>query len=159
MLQLQTILHPTDFSDRSEYAFRLAGSLARDHGARLVVLHVMPPPVAYGETGFVMELQGYRATVEKELHQVRLPDPGVHVEYRLEEGNAASLIVEVASETNCDLIVMGTHGRTGLRRLLLGSVAEKVMRKAPCPVLTVKDHSLLVSSAEQAVAQTAAPVG
>jgi len=110
LLAIRTVLHPTDFSERSEFAFRLACSLARGYGARLVVLHVAEPP---------MEILG------------------------------------VAEETKCDLIVMGTHGRTGLGRLLMGSVAEQVVRKATCPVLTVKTPQPQVSSSEGLVAATA----
>jgi nucleotide-binding universal stress UspA family protein len=72
------------------------------------------------------------------LDEVRLPEPVPHVERRLEQGDAATAIVRVAQESHCDLIVIGTHGRTGLRRLLMGSVAEKVVRDAPCMVLAVK---------------------
>ena len=73
-----------------------------------------------------------------ELRDLRTPDENVHVEHRLEEGDAAKRILEVAQEIQAGLIVMGTHGRTGLGRLLLGSVAEHVLRKATCPVLTVR---------------------
>ncbi len=138
MLQLQTILHPTDFSKQSEYAFRLAGVLARDHGARLIVLHVVPVAVAYGEMGVIVQPEGYQEGVLDQLRQLRLPDPSVRIEPRVQEGQAGTEIVRVAKEAGCDLIVMGTHGRTGLGRLLMGSVAEQVMRQAPCPVLTVK---------------------
>jgi nucleotide-binding universal stress UspA family protein len=131
MLPVQTILHPTDFSERSGYAFQLACSLARDRGARLVVLHVMPVPLA-------QEKRLYREEMEGELNRLGAPDPGVRVERRLEEGDPAAQILRVAEETGCELIAMGSHGRTGLGRLLTGSVAEQVMRRAPCPVLTVK---------------------
>jgi nucleotide-binding universal stress UspA family protein len=72
------------------------------------------------------------------LRQLQPSDPALHVEYRLEEGFAATEILRLAEEAKADLIVMGTHGRTGLSRLVLGSVAEQVVRKARCPVLTVK---------------------
>jgi hypothetical protein len=72
------------------------------------------------------------------LHRFQVSDPTVHVEHRLADGNPSEEILRQARDTGCDLIVMGTHGRRGLGRLLLGSVAEEVMRKAPCPVLTVK---------------------
>jgi nucleotide-binding universal stress UspA family protein len=141
MLAIRTILHPTDFSQTSKYAFRLACSLARDHGARLVVLHVAPPPQMVSYEGIPLEpsMSGsYQDELQDKLRQIRAPDPGVSIETRLEEGFAAPEIVRVAQETPCDLIVMGTHGRTGLGRLLMGSVAEQVLRKALCPVLTVK---------------------
>jgi nucleotide-binding universal stress UspA family protein len=131
MLSIQTILHPTDFSERSGYAFQLACSLARDHGARLIVLHVMPVPL-------VQEKRLYREEMAAELNRLRAPNAQVRVEHRLEEGDAATQILRVAQETSCDLIVLGTHGRTGLGRLLMGSVAEQVLRMASCPVLTVR---------------------
>lgn len=140
MLALKLILHPTDFSPRSEYAFRLACSLARDHGARLLVLHVVTPPpaVSYGEmildTDTAAQVEQYRQTLE----QIKSPDPKVQIQHRLEEGFPASEIIRVANEVQCDMIVLGTHGRSGLGRLLMGSVAEQVVRKATCPVLTVK---------------------
>ncbi|MCI0461018.1 MAG: universal stress protein [Gemmataceae bacterium] len=131
MLPIRTILHPTDFSEPAGYAFRLALSLARDQGARLIVLHVMPVPL-------VQEKRGYREEMAEDLSRIGSPDPRVGVEHRLEEGDPAIQILQVARETGCDLIVMGTHGRTGLGRLLMGSVAEQVTHRAPCPVLTVK---------------------
>ncbi len=131
MLPIQTILHPTDFSERSGYAFQLACSLARDRGARLIVLHVMPVPL-------VQEKFLYREEMAGALNRLGAPDAQVRLERRLEEGDAATQILRVAEETGCDLIVLGTHGRTGLGRLLMGSVAEQVLRRASCPVLTVK---------------------
>jgi nucleotide-binding universal stress UspA family protein len=74
----------------------------------------------------------------EELQQFQVPDPNVPVDYRLEEGEPVSEILAVANQTSADLIVMGTHGRTGLGWLLMGSVAEQVVRQAPCPVLTVR---------------------
>lgn len=138
MLPIQTILHPTDFSERSEYAFRLACVLARDHGARLILVHVVPPPVAHGEVVARRGPDGYYEQLERELARIQPPDPGIRVERRLEDGDPGIVIVQLAREIPCDVIVMGTHGRTGLGRLLMGSVAEHVVRKSPCPVLTVK---------------------
>jgi nucleotide-binding universal stress UspA family protein len=143
MLPIHTILHPTDFSAHSDYAFRLACSIARDHGARVIVLHVVdrpvlaypgvmtppPPPVFYGEQ---------RDALRQKLEQIKPRAPGVAIEHLLIEANPAAAIVTIAEEQPCDLIVMGTHGRTGLTRLVLGSVAEQVVRSADCPVLTVK---------------------
>lgn len=140
MARFQSILHPTDFSERSLHAFRLACSLARDHEAQLVVLHVAaPPPIAYGSGVPVFDqLEENRAVYLEKLAQLQPRDPGIRVEYRLERGEAAGQIVRVAKEIGCDLIVMGTHGRTGFGRLMMGSVAEEVLRKAPCPVLSLK---------------------
>jgi nucleotide-binding universal stress UspA family protein len=142
MLPIRTILYPTDFSARSECAFQMACSLARDTSARLIVLHVQERPMII-YSGVAMAPpppppEAERAALLKQLHQVRPPEPGVAVEHRLEQGDPATGIIQVSQEAACDLIVMGTHGRTGLGRLLMGSVAEAVLRKAPCPVLTVK---------------------
>jgi nucleotide-binding universal stress UspA family protein len=141
MFPIQTIVHPTDFSERADCAFQLACMLARDYAARLVVLHVAQPPVTGlggleavppGPEEYTME------ALEERLRQMQSPYAAVRVEYRLREGDIAREILDAAEETPCDLIVMGTHGRTGLSRLLMGSVAEQVVRSAPCPVLTVK---------------------
>jgi universal stress protein A len=140
-MQLRTILHPTDFSPYSEYAFQLACSLARDGGARLVVLHVVPTHAPlYGGGMLTLPQPEIEEKLREALCQIRPPYPGIRVEHLLEEGfDASSVIVETARDVRCDLIVMGNHGRTGLLdRLLMGSVAEKVVRQAPCPVLTVK---------------------
>jgi nucleotide-binding universal stress UspA family protein len=140
MFPIRTILHPTDFSPPSGYAFELACALARDYGARLVLLHVKPPPqVLFGKAGpVVAEPPDLRSTLQEQLDQLRPAGTASQVERRLLEGDAAAEIVNTAREVGSDLVVMGTHGRTGLRRLLMGSVAEQVVRKAPCPVLTVK---------------------
>jgi nucleotide-binding universal stress UspA family protein len=139
MLPFRTILHPTDFSEPSQRALQLACSLARDQGARLVLVHVAARPAAvYGEAILIPEPEDYLKPLKRQLDQLPVPDSTVAVERRLEEGDAVPDILRVAQETGADLIVMGTHGRTGLGRLLMGSVAEQVVRKAPCPVLTVK---------------------
>lgn len=140
MLPIKTILHPTDFSEGAALAFRLACSLARHYHARLVVVHVVEPPHARVQEGVVIYPPAEdRKLLHAQLEQVRPEDSAVAVEHRLViDGDAATQIVRLAGEIPCDLIVMGTHGRTGLSRVLMGSVAEQVMRKAPCPVLTVK---------------------
>ncbi len=141
MSSIRTILDRTDLSAHSRYAFRLARLLARDHGARLVVLfvHSSPDPmVSYGPALERLQPPEDRARLERALRRFRARDSGVAVEHRLAEGEPAEEILRVAQKVGCDLIVMGTHGRTGLGRLLMGSVAEQVVRRAPCPVLTVK---------------------
>jgi len=136
MLSIHTILHPTDFSEQSQFAFRLACALARDYGARLVVLHVVPIPLPlyYGEGMVLPDPDELVAAAREELQRLDVPGECV----RLERGAAAAEILRVGQEIHTDLIVMGTHGRSGLGRLLMGSVAEQVVRRAPCPVLTVK---------------------
>jgi nucleotide-binding universal stress UspA family protein len=159
MLAIRTILHPTDFSEHSGQAFRLACSLARDHGARLIVLHVLERPVfVYG--GVLMAppppplSAGQREAAREQLRGLEPPDPAVPVEHLLEEGDPATATLQVAQERRCELIVMGSHGRTGLGRLLMGSVAERVVREAPCPVLIVRIPQPQGSPAEQAVPAT-----
>jgi len=139
MLAVRTIVHPTDFSEQSQAAFGLACSLARDYGARLIVLHVVSAPTfVYGE-GYLPPAEEELVTLARQqLSQIHAPEENVRVELLLEQGDVAREILRVAQETGADLIVMGTHGRTGLSRLLMGSVAEMVMRKALCPVLTVR---------------------
>ena len=139
MLQVCKILHPTDFSDRSRPAFELACALARDYGAKLVVLHVVQLPLLTPVDGVLVptpvdEAEAFRV----ELERIWPADPGVAFDHRLAERDPAEEILSAAGVENVDLIVMGTHGRTGLSRLLTGSVAETVLRQAPCPVLTVK---------------------
>ncbi len=139
MPKIQTILLPMDFSESSESALRVAFSLARDYHARLIILHVASPGLAMPYSEFQKTLEqssGYRRELEEKLRQCQKPE--CNAEFRVEEGDAADQIIRVAQQAHCDLIVMGTHGRTGLPRLLLGSVAEKVLRTAPCPVLMLK---------------------
>lgn len=139
MLTIRRILHPTDFSDLSRPAFELACSLARDFGARLVVCHITPPPVAAVVEGMVVDVPaGESEQTRTRLEQVKPTDTSIKVVHRLEVGDAVREIIRLADEEKADLIVMGTHGRGGVSRLLMGSVAEGVMRKAPCPVLTLK---------------------
>jgi nucleotide-binding universal stress UspA family protein len=139
MLPLRLVLHPTDFSPHSEAAAKLAFGLARDYGARVLVLHVMEPiPVGGPEMVAVLDPLAYEADLKARLAEVRPPGPKVPVEHRLVLGSAAEEILRVAKESKCGVIVLGTHGRTGMGRLFLGSVAERVARKAPCPVVTVK---------------------
>ncbi len=137
MLPVHKVLHPTDFSDCSDNAFQVACALARDHNAPLVVLHVVAPHLFYGE-GFSSAPPSAVERPEARLRSVQAYDPAVKLEHQLAAGHPAEEILRVAREAVCDLIVMGTHGWKGLGRLLMGSVAAEVVRKAPCPVLTVK---------------------
>jgi nucleotide-binding universal stress UspA family protein len=141
-MKLQTILYPTDFSEPAQRALAFAADLARRYEARLLVLHAVeslgPENVTYGEATTQRQPDSYRQRLWNDLHQVRPADPQVPVEYLLSEDDPAAAILRTAHERGCDLIVLGSHGRSGWRRLLGGSVAEKVVRQAPCPVLVVK---------------------
>jgi nucleotide-binding universal stress UspA family protein len=142
MSPFKTILHPTDFSVYSAEAFRLACSLASTLKARLLLLHVNEPPAVVGGEmyPFVADLATPPQILWGQLEKLESAFPGVEVERYLVDGSAASEIVRFAGLHRCDLIVLGTHGRTGIGRMLLGSIAEEAVRKAPCPVLTVKPH-------------------
>jgi len=139
MYAIHTILVPTDFSPRSESALRLASAIARDYGARLILLHVLETyPAFYGDGAMVLPPLAEDSEQARSLLD-KLPVPAhILAERQVREGDAAIQILEAIGEFHADLIVMGTHGRTGLGRLLVGSVAENVMRKATCPVLTVR---------------------
>jgi nucleotide-binding universal stress UspA family protein len=144
MFRPRVILHPTDFSEFSAYAFRIAVDLARQNDAALLVLHVAetlgPENVTYGEVATHLEPENYHKRLFDDLRQAVPAPEGVPVHYVLAGGDPAQEIERVAREHACDLIVMGTHGRTGLTRLFMGSIAEEVVRLAPCPVLVAKWH-------------------
>jgi putative phosphoribosyl transferase len=137
MLKIQTILHPTDFSESSEGAFQFACALARDYGAQVVVVHAFEPPGG-------LEAKEYRRAIgldeelNARLQAVKPTERAVEVRHLLVEGSPVEAILRAAEVERCDLIVMGTHGRTGLRRAVMGSVAAAVTRRAGCPVLTVR---------------------
>ena len=146
MLAIRTILYPTDFSPLAYHAFEVACALAHDYKARLVLLHVHEPLVPMGEL-VPTEPAGYREALLRDLQALK-PAQTIATDYRLEEGAVAKEILRVANETKCDVIVLGTHGRSGLGRILLGSVAESVLREASCLVLTVKTGAVARASAD-----------
>ena len=117
----------------------MASALARDYNARLILLHVIPPPmVIYAGGPVPAETWPSVEDVKENLRNREGRTRHVRIESQVLEGDPVDMILRAAEETHSDVIVMGTHGRTALTRLLLGSVAESVMRKAPCPVLTAK---------------------
>lgn len=143
MPPIKTILHPTDFSKSSQNALEVAGSLAAAQGARLIVLHILqgvePPEwIDQRMPGEFPWTEDCHTILEQSLRSVRQSSPGLRIESRVLEGIPSEEILRVAESESCDLIVMGTHGRAGLARDLMGSVTEEVMRKSRCPVLTVK---------------------
>lgn len=141
MIPIRNILHPSDFSDYSESAFQLACSIARDSGAKLIVLHVASPSgfVTHGEMHRMLDDRNdLRQELEDRLHRLQPAEANVQVEHLLVEGNPTDEILRVAEERKCDLIVIGTHGRTGFAKLLMGSVSEEILRRASCPVLSVR---------------------
>jgi universal stress protein A len=145
-MQIQTIVVPTDFSEYAEHAFAWALGLATDRKAKIVLVHAVHPTTYYAFpetiylTDFAKLQEELMADAQKRLVEfmARKEAPGVTVETRVVVGEAVSEICQVATHEHADLIVMGSHGRTGLSHVLLGSVAERVVRHAPCPVLVVR---------------------
>lgn len=133
------ILFPTDFSTAGQAALAMATRLAKGGGAKLLIVHVEEPPMAYGGGELYYGIdEPDREQLKKMLSDVVPADPAVPCEHRLMIGSPATAIVHLAEQEGVEMIVMPTHGRTGLLRMLMGSVAEEVVRKAKCPVLTVK---------------------
>lgn len=142
---LQTILVATDFSPTSDHALSYARAMARSFGASLYLVHVVPDPVlasAWSEA-YAYDLTALAERLRFDAHQrlaemaETIDDVAVRTEALV--GNPAAAITATAAEHGVDLIVMGTHGRTGVTHFFMGSVAERVVRTAPCPVLTVRE--------------------
>jgi len=150
MIRVQKILYATDFSSYSNQAYFHAVALAENHGASLTVLFVLP-------SNWSEEEGENRDYWQRQLEQIRPLDPAIRVRHVLLEGDPAAEIVRYAQDMNMDLIVMGTHGRTGLERMLMGSVAEKVMRDAKCSVLVVKLPRGVPDTTNPAVALAGSP--
>lgn len=139
-MKMKKILFSTDFSHCGDAALKLATVLARDTGAALLITHVEEPPVAYGGGEMYYGMPDPATEdLRKMLNDVVPTDENVPFEHHLVTGDPASAICHLAETEGVDLIVLGTHGRTGLSRLLMGSVAEAVVRRASCPVLTFKE--------------------
>lgn len=139
MLRLQTILVPTDFSEAAAQALQVARSLGRDHQSKLVLMTaVFPVPLAPDVNVPVNDYVELKEEAQRQLTALANSITDLPVETRVLVGAPGLSIIAVAENCQTDLIVMGTQGRSGLSRLLLGSVAEHVLRHAPCPVLTIK---------------------
>ncbi|MFM9059331.1 MAG: universal stress protein [Planctomycetaceae bacterium] len=136
----KTILFPTDFSTASDAALAHAEALAKSSGARLLIVHVEEPPLAYGGGELYYGLpEPDSERIQKMLDDVRPKDPAVPFTHRLTMGDPAGEIIRLAAEEQAEMIVLGTHGRTGMIRFLMGSVAEAIVRRAPCPVLVYRE--------------------
>ena len=141
-MEFHHILVPTDFSEYSQQAIQYARELAQTFGATLLLLHVveLPPypieglPLSHLGGTLLEDLEQYATS---DLAQVLAKEAEVTVGRRVVVGIPYRTIVEVAADEKVDLIVMATHGRTGFSHLFMGSVAERVVRTAPCPVLTI----------------------
>ncbi len=159
--QFRTILVATDFSQPSEHALEYARALARSFGATLHLLHVVPDPVlasawseayAYDLTALGERL---RRDAEQQLTERAQAIGDVAVTTEALVGSPAATIAVTAAERGIDLIVMGTHGRSGFSHLFMGSVAERVVRSAPCPVLTVREPAAEKGRQHQVESRTA----
>src|SRR6266853_628386 len=158
-INIERILCPVDFSEFSIGAYRYASSLAQQYGARLFVQHVVElwgyPYASFVATAdvYVQSCRRLLTEGEEELRNFLKSHEqnGIYPECVIRVGMAADCILSLADEQTTSLIVMGTHGRRGFDRLMLGSVTERVIRKAPCPVLAVRKpaHDFVVSGKQQ----------
>jgi nucleotide-binding universal stress UspA family protein len=146
MSRLRRILHPSDFSRASGAAFARATAMAKADRAQLLLVHVLAPPVPIAGEGYISpkvydDLEASaRKYGQKHLGalQAKARKAGVNAVTLLLDGVAHEQIARAAKSKKADLIVIGTHGRTGLAKFFLGSVASRVVAAAPCPVLTVR---------------------
>ena len=145
MKPITKILVPIDFSEASKEAIRTGAELSRRFGASLTLVHVQEPINLIVPDGYAFFVPGQHEQIHAELEKALAAEKQVaeavgvaQTQTRLIDGIASFSIVELARKEGFELIVMGTHGRTGLKHVLLGSVAERVLRTASCPVLTVK---------------------
>ena len=142
--EYKTIVVPTDFSDTAQMALLYAVDMVHPEG-KILLCHVVDDvPLTYGYVGMSLDTMDLRSRLaleaEKELKAVIPAVPeGVTVETRVLHGSPYQEIVKLVRDELADLVVMGTHGRSGLGHLLLGSVAEKVIRKSPSPVMVVRE--------------------
>jgi nucleotide-binding universal stress UspA family protein len=133
------ILFPTDFSTASDAVLPHAEALAKQAHASLLIVHVEEPPLAYGTGELYYGLpEPSSERILTMLEAVKPSDPSIPFRHRLLMGDPAGEIVRIADEEAAEMIVMGTHGRSGMVRMLMGSVAEAIVRRAPCPVLVYR---------------------
>jgi universal stress protein A len=140
-MKISKILFPTDFSHTGDAALSMAESLARDHGAKIAIVHVEEPPVAYAGDMYYGVVEPDVEQLKRMLANVKTSDAHIPVERSLIKGEPADAICRFAKSQSVDLIVLGTHGRKGISRVLMGSVAEAVVRRAECPVLVVRQSN------------------
>jgi nucleotide-binding universal stress UspA family protein len=142
VFQPHLILCPIDFSENATLALDTALDLARQYRAEVLLLHVAttlgPDQVTYAEAVKELQPESHVRRLEEQLRRAVPADAGVPVRCVLREGDPARAVEEVVRSTGCDLVVVGTHGRTGLKHLLMGSIAERIVQFAPCPVLVLK---------------------
>jgi len=143
-IEIRTILVPIDFSSHADAVLEWAAHLAKEHGSKLVLLHAYHLPVDFQQLEGAYLPPDCWAQVKAdsaanlERSAATLREQGLSVETVVREGYPATAIEEEARTRHADLVVIGTRGHSGLKHLLLGSIAERVVQKAPCPVLAVK---------------------
>lgn len=151
-MNIDTIIFATDFSESSEAALQYATVFASAKNARLLIVHVddETPGLVVGDVGYGYLPQIDRIAQEQleQLEGIKPPSAGVVFEHHFLRGIAADEIIKFSQEQQADLIVIGTHGTSGIGQLLLGSVAEEIVRRAPCPVLTIQTGSRPLPTAE-----------
>jgi nucleotide-binding universal stress UspA family protein len=157
MNKVERVLCPTDFSDGSLQALSAATEIATRFGAELYLIHVLPIlPTVAAQPDFTFEVHNYQHLLQedakKRLDRIAgdIKEKGLQATGFVGLGDAAGEIVRVAEEQRMDLIVIATFGKTGWRRLAFGSVTEKVVRLAPCPVLTVRGSEDRIAPEQQA---------
>ncbi len=145
MFTVSSLLVPTDFSENASQALGLAKEVARGSQATLHLLHIVEPVVypadwSYAQVGFADIEQELSDNAQKELEKLaaELKGEGFNVETVVRRGRASDEICDYAGEQGISIIAIGTHGRSGLEHFLFGSTTERVLRKAPCPVLSVR---------------------
>jgi nucleotide-binding universal stress UspA family protein len=160
---IHKILVPTDFSAHADEAFRVAHMLAGTTGAEVVVFHIASPPAVVTEGGTLLAdpARGEPANLWDRFQHVRSLDPQVRVTHQVivADRPSASHILDILDRLGCDLIVMGTHGRSWLKHRLFGSVTEEVVRRARCPVMVVKALAKEATAPPQATKVEASPHG
>ena len=146
MIKIEKILFPTDFSEHSKHAFGYALSFAKEYGARLYMLHVVED-VQYLANAYMFDVPIMPSFADMEQSRLKemqefvdreTADEAVEVEKMIRHGRPFIEIIQTARDESVDLIVIATHGRSGLEHVFFGSTAEKVVRKAPCPVLSIR---------------------
>jgi nucleotide-binding universal stress UspA family protein len=138
--EIDRVLVPIDFSDRSSIAASYGRELASMWNAELELIHVVEPPV-YSEMSFPVLTRNREAREFAEDHLARLAEklgPGLSLSVKAVSGNAADVVIDEAARSEKTLVVIPSHGHSGIERLLLGSVTERVLRRAPCPVLVLR---------------------
>jgi len=146
MIKIEKILFPTDFSEHSKHAFSYAVSFAKEYGARLYMLHIVED-VQYLANAYMFDVPIMPSFADMEQSRLKemqefidreTADSSISIEKMIKHGRPFIEIIQTARDENIDLIVIATHGRSGLEHVFFGSTAEKVVRKAPCPVLSIR---------------------